>query len=824
MHRGGNRVAALVLASGSAIACAQLAPQSVEFNGQWYTIHKDRVAGVEFTTFHDGQRWFTMDQLREHVAAQSPRILTVDAQQLIASTPATEAVKLIVVLRDQPGAPISREVWARVTPEKNELTRQIQAITREAFAGGDAPVGPLPQDRREARRAISRVLDDLDRDARLEIFQRVAAASAPTQNELAAEVARLGGRTLHRISSVNMLAIEIPAGAVEALARSPLVAQIDIDHAISHELANSRLALGVDTSFWANGITGGVHDAGILDTGVQQNHPALNSFTYISNIGATDSGGHGTLMAGITASTDANNRGMAFGIDKIVVAMASGTISISMTNMDFIAGTGEVENTNYSFGNGTANSSDYTPTDQFFDGVVNTHRYMVSKSTGNGGFGSGNPTITHPAPAFNLMACASINDFNTPTRTDDRISSFSSRGPTVGGRKKPDITAPGDGITSTTRTLGFGGCSGTSCSAPHVGASIILLYDMGVTDVMAGKAVLLNTTDAMDDRGTSSTGDDVYVDGSLWNRRYGWGYMNLTRAYANGLNYVIDTVPDSPEHEDFRLYTGPMQQFDKATLVWERHVAYNGGTFPTQIEMLSDLDLFLYRAADNTSLASSTSAIDNVEQLHSPSNESQVVIKVEASGTFDPSIEEERFAIATPAGFSPATGPEFDGDWTHPAVVGPGEEFEVRVDVMNAGDLTAHGVRVTFAGLEVVSGPNPAVLGAIAEGASQPAVWTVRAPGAVGLHQFSVSITSNSYGEAFAGESQSSIEVGSACYADCDPSTGPGVLDIFDFICFGNRFDQGDPYACDCDMTTGPGVCDVFDFLCFNNAFVAGCP
>ncbi len=63
-----------------------------------------------------------------------------------------------------------------------------------------------------------------------------------------------------------------------------------------------------------------------------------------------------------------------------------------------------------------------------------------------------------------------------------------------------------------------------------------------------------------------------------------------------------------------------------------------------------------------------------------------------------------------------------------------------------------------------------------------------------------------------------------ACYADCDPSTGPGVLDIFDFLCFGNRFSAGDPYACDCDMSTGGGVCDIFDFLCFGNAFNAGCP
>jgi hypothetical protein len=63
-----------------------------------------------------------------------------------------------------------------------------------------------------------------------------------------------------------------------------------------------------------------------------------------------------------------------------------------------------------------------------------------------------------------------------------------------------------------------------------------------------------------------------------------------------------------------------------------------------------------------------------------------------------------------------------------------------------------------------------------------------------------------------------------ACYADCDTGTGVGVLDIFDFLCFQNRFDAGAAYACDCDTSTGVGVCDVFDFLCFQNAFAAGCP
>lgn len=60
------------------------------------------------------------------------------------------------------------------------------------------------------------------------------------------------------------------------------------------------------------------------------------------------------------------------------------------------------------------------------------------------------------------------------------------------------------------------------------------------------------------------------------------------------------------------------------------------------------------------------------------------------------------------------------------------------------------------------------------------------------------------------------------CYADCDVSTGVGVLDVFDFLCFQDRFISGESYACDCDASSGVGVCDILDFLCFQDEFVGG--
>lgn len=60
------------------------------------------------------------------------------------------------------------------------------------------------------------------------------------------------------------------------------------------------------------------------------------------------------------------------------------------------------------------------------------------------------------------------------------------------------------------------------------------------------------------------------------------------------------------------------------------------------------------------------------------------------------------------------------------------------------------------------------------------------------------------------------IDEAEPCVADCD---GDGSLTLFDFLCFQNAFDAGDPSA-DCD---GDGSLTLFDFLCFQNAFDAGC-
>ena len=61
------------------------------------------------------------------------------------------------------------------------------------------------------------------------------------------------------------------------------------------------------------------------------------------------------------------------------------------------------------------------------------------------------------------------------------------------------------------------------------------------------------------------------------------------------------------------------------------------------------------------------------------------------------------------------------------------------------------------------------------------------------------------------------------CYANCDGSTAPPVLNINDFVCFMSKFAAADPYA-NCDESTAPPVLNINDFVCFMSRFAGGCP
>jgi subtilisin family serine protease len=94
------------------------------------------------------------------------------------------------------------------------------------------------------------------------------------------------------------------------------------------------------------------------------------------------------------------------------------------------------------------------------DYLYKNQDFMVVFAAGNSG-GSGAYTICSPALSKNSLAVA-CSDTGHGGSNIDKIASFSSHGPSLDGRNKPDITAPGNYLQSALARSE--GSSGTSCS------------------------------------------------------------------------------------------------------------------------------------------------------------------------------------------------------------------------------------------------------------------------------------------------------------------------------------------------------------------------
>ena len=140
-------------------------------------------------------------------------------------------------------------------------------------------------------------------------------------------------------------------------------------------------------------------------------------------------------------------------------------------------------------------------------------------SAGNNGPWGG--TIGSPASYPETLAVGA-------TDADDDIAAFSSRGPSLWGEVKPEVSAPGVGVVSALPGGGYGSKQGTSQAVPHVAGVLALMLqaDASLTvaeaeEVVTRTAVPLPAADAVP------------------NNAYGWGrvdaYVAVMAVAAQGV-------------------------------------------------------------------------------------------------------------------------------------------------------------------------------------------------------------------------------------------------------------------------------------------------
>ncbi|WP_300667633.1 S8 family serine peptidase [Desulfoluna sp.] len=705
------------------------------------------------------------------------------APQVLAESKTRDHINVIIFLKSKDLTSISKHATLPFEKEIDALSGEIRFIYGKYKSSESLP----PDKEKAAYQQIKQSVTNRDRDRleklnlqlddKLDAMRRKVGTSlkqaiSEDQNRFIDVLTNLGGTVISRTTSMNTVSAILPSDALEHVAGTDGVIAIEPNRKTEYELNISVPSCGYD-DWWNIQYDGGAYDFGIVDSGVAEDHPAFSNVNFYSKPGSSVTADHGTHVTGIVASADATYKGGAYGLDAVIWANSGPGQSGTMENMDWLAtsATQGPEVINHSLGYGVANDTDYSNSDAFYDSFVKQFSIMVTKSTGNSGWNDNAPTITHPAPAYNLMAVANMDDLNTLSRSDDVRRSSSSVGPTLNSRKKPDICAPGSNIISTNADHDdendFISKSGTSMAAPHVAAAVVLMEEAGNHTPMAQKAVLINTADAWDSNNTLTTADDDSVVGSYWDKSYGWGYLDMDEAEFNRADYFTDSIiarNDTATDDDYKLYKGTMYKStttaEKATLVWQKRSNYVSGEPPSTTYALSDLNLRLYNETNGALLDSDMDGNDNVHQVDIAAGANgwnPVVIKAYAWSSTFAGATSEAYALATEENFTEATPPSFQRNYSRPNYVGPYQTFDVTVRIFNNGDVSAHTNTVTLANITgaTINGANNQALPTILPGPypnnPQATIYSITTSGiAAGTHWLPIDFKSECYLENYA--------------------------------------------------------------------------
>ncbi len=288
-------------------------------------------------------------------------------------------------------------------------------------------------------------------------------------------VAGLGGEVVRGYNSFDLRAIRLPASALE-----DNVDWLSLDNDVASLSVTSRVAANLPDSVSVNnGYSGQNIGVAIIDTGVSKHSVLGDGFLQYSFLGGAypaptvqdgaivaynDSGrddrfGHGTHVAGIISGDGADSGGSFEGSAKGASLVAlqvldhkgAGQMSDVLAALDWLYEYGsyfDIRVVNLSLGMGIGESNTTDPlvlaVERLWDAGM-----VVVVAAGNEGF-YGNMSITSPGNSRKVITVGSLTDSDTGGNfSDDYVSTFSSRGPTVGDYVlKPDLVAPGNRLVA----------------------------------------------------------------------------------------------------------------------------------------------------------------------------------------------------------------------------------------------------------------------------------------------------------------------------------------------------------------------------------------
>jgi len=459
-----------------------------------------------------------------------------------------------------------------------------------------------------------------------------------------------GGATVQRqLPVIIAVTMTVPASMLKTLESEANVVYISPDrplgmlaNPVTEEFATAVEADVAASQYGFNGTGVGV---AVIDSGIAA-HPDLNNANGVSRVvysqsfvagdtTTSDKFGHGTHVAGLIAGSGADS-GTANGYAATYAGMAPGVNLINLRVLDqngsgtdsgviaaiqeaiTLQSTYNIRVISMSLGRPMFESYTLDPVDQAVEAAWKAGIVVVAAAGNEGRYAptDGFGTIVVPGNDPSVITVGATMTELTPTRADDQIASYSSKGPTaIDHIVKPDLVTPGNRQVSlrvagstldttypqyeiwpTSGTAMYYELSGTSMATPVVSGAVaqMLQQNPALTPDQV-KARLMKT--AWKGFGQFTSSHDSL--GNLYNNEYdvftyGAGYLDIDAALGNtdlatgvalsptavfnastNTVTIANTVPDS-------VFAGSSVVWSATSVVWGNSVVW-GAT-----EILSD--------------------------------------------------------------------------------------------------------------------------------------------------------------------------------------------------------------------------------------------
>ncbi len=436
-----------------------------------------------------------------------------------------------------------------------------------------------------------------------------------------------GATIRSKFHSIRAVTMRVPVSMLAELSADPNITYITPDRAqkMTANPVTEQFATAVEADIAASqyGFDGTGIGVAVIDSGISA-HPDLNNVSGASRVvysqsfvtgdsTTADKFGHGTHVSGLIGGSGASS-GVGSGYAAMYAGVAPNVNFINLRVLDqngsgtdsgviaaieqaiALQKTYNIRIINMSLGRPVFESYTLDPVDQAVEAAWKAGIVVVAAAGNQGRYGSTNGfgTVVVPGNDPSVITVGAAMTELTPTRVDDQIASYSSKGPTTLDHIcKPDITAPGNRqvslrvagstldttypqyeIAPTSGTAMYYELSGTSMATPIVsGAVALMLQQSPSLTPDQVKARLMKT--AWKSMGQFSYSHDFF--GNLYNNEYdlftyGAGYLDIDAALGNtdlatGLALSPTAVPNANGSVTIKN-TVPGSIFGGMSVVW----------------------------------------------------------------------------------------------------------------------------------------------------------------------------------------------------------------------------------------------------------------